>query len=543
MLRRKAYDSLVAWKNREGHKSLLISGPRRCGKTYVVDRFAKDHYENYVRADLSANPGMRRVFDGDLAVDSVIQGLLMYLDGARFVPGSTLIFLDGVQDCPRARTALKQFTIDGRYDVIASDSFAGAAVLRAPSGKRWAERDDPLPPLPVGYEENIAMTSMDFEEFLWAVGFPEEVIERVRGRIKVCEPIGEPALSALMSRFRDFQIVGGMPEAVSAFLDGGYSEAARVQREILFAFFDDIVTYNAPADAMRTAACLRSLPSQLSDGNKKFTYSRMDDGSSRQSADKYRGNLLWIKAAGYGNFCHAVISPESPLRAMVLPDAFKMYMSDTGLLTNMLGIEARRAIYEGDTGFGMGAVTENVVAECLMKCGYPPLYYRKTNGRNKMELDFVLETEDGIAAVEVRSGKRREAPSIRKAGEAFRLGRRLVLENGDIGRDDDGIEHYPLFASAFMNEIEPEWDGPELRGTKKNDLVVEHRGTPVPVEVMAAMDLRSKRLRAFRDRYGTEVCVRKSLDGTMDWGWLVDVPLYTISSIGRALDGRIPPSD
>lgn len=461
VLRRKVYDELVKWKARPGHSSLLVTGQRQVGKTFIVDRFAKDHYEHYVYLKLDDHPEQRRAFDGDLDVDTVVEALKMYIDPDRFVPGSTLIFIDEIQECPRARTALKQFTIDGRYDVIASGSLVGVASPAV----RGATGDGPPPLLPVGYEEHIEMRGMDFEEFLWAVKFPQETVDRVKECIRRCEPIGEPALSALSARFRDFQLVGGMPESVARFAEGGgYSESGRVLEKILFTCRGDMIGYNDPRVSVKVLECFDSIPGQLSEGNKKFTYSRVGrEGKGRKSADIYMESLLWIKAAGYGNFCYAVRSPESPLSGRTVRDSFKVYLSDTGMLSVMMGDNARRAIYECRTDYNLGALTENVVAECLVKGGHPPRYYRKTNGQNKMELDFVLENGDGIVAVEVKSGKSRDAPSLRKAAEVFDLARRIVLEDGDIRRDAEGVEHYPLFAAAFIRELEPAWDGPDLR--------------------------------------------------------------------------------
>ncbi len=457
-MRRKIYDDLLEWKQRPGHKCLVIKGQRQVGKTYIVERFAADNYSNLVKVTFSEEPECGDVFDGSLDVDRIVAALAVIKD-ADIVPGSTLLFFDEIQDCPLARSSLKAFSIDGRYDVIASGSLLGVSDAHLmPAGKG-------IPPLiPMGYEEHLAMFSMDFEEFLWAVSFRQESIDEARRCIREKAEMGQALFSALSSRFRDFIIVGGMPRSVLAFAESrGYRESGKVLDAILDLCRNDITRFSRGNDILKTVQCFDCIPSQLSRTNKKFTYSRIDNGTgSRNSAEKYMENLLWIKEAGYGNFCYAVNEPSISLRSREVRDSFKVYLSDTGMLIRMLGTEAARAILSDSISFNQGAVTENIVAECLMKNGIPPRYYRKTNGENKMEVDFIAEMNGEVFAIEVKSGKSRSSPSLWKAGEVFRIGRRVMLDDSDIRVDGDGVEHYPLFASAFIREIASPAGWPDL---------------------------------------------------------------------------------
>ena len=171
--------------------------------------------------------------------------------------------------------------------------------------------------------------------------------------------------------------------------------------------------------------------------------------------------FMIVIGAGYGNFCYAAKDLTPPLRSH--RDSFKVYQSDTGMLVGRYGDNCIKAIYSGDMGYNLGAITENVVAEGLMKCGYIPRYFSVNKGEKMMELDFVVETGDGVCVIEVKSGKGRSAPSIGKVPRFYNVARRICLAEENIYVDDQGIEHYPLFASFFFGEFDPEWDGPALR--------------------------------------------------------------------------------
>lgn len=395
---------------------------------------------------------LHKVFEDAPNVEDIIKGLSV-VSGERIEPGA-LIFFDEIQECPLARSSLKPFTIDGRYDVIASGSLIGVNNSRLGA-------DRPL--MPMGYEEHMTMLSLDFEEFLWGKGIDVSTINDVRRCIKDKGPILPAIPSVFTDAFIDFMIVGGMPESVKSFIKtGNYSKSSDVKKEILDTCLNDINRYNKGLDIIKTSECFKCIPMQLADTNNKFIYSRVSGMKGRAAYNRYAENLLWIKEAGYGNFCYATDGPILPLAAHTDRNNFKIYLSDTGLLVQMYGKETAKAIFLKETNYNSGAIVENVVAECLMKAGYVPRYYRKTNGNNRMELDFVLEMGMGICVIEVKSGKKRGAPSIEKVSKVFNIGRRVMLENGNISVDDDGIEHYPLFVAAFMKDLEPEWDGPEF---------------------------------------------------------------------------------
>ena len=455
MLKRKIYSDLLEWKGRM-HKCLLVTGQRQIGKTFIIRKFAEDNYSYLAELNFSTMREVREAFDGDLTVDSIIARLSIIMPELTLIPGKTLLFFDEIQDCDGAFASLKQFTEDGRYDVIASGSLMS---VKLPELKKQDNTDNEL--VPMGYDEYLQMFALDFEEFLWARGVSEKNIQSLKDRIKDRAEIDPVILKKMNSYFREFMIIGGMPAAVSAFIaDGTFTGVRKVLNDLKADCLRDINRYNRGVDIVKTTECFESIPDQLAESNKKFMYSRIDDGQTRQSADKYMENLLWIRNAGYGNFCYGCVAPVLPLRSK--RDVFKVYLSDTGMLVNRYGDNCIKAIYMDNLSYNLGSIAENEVAECLMKAGYVPRYFTEQKGEKRMELDFVLETGNGLTVLEVKSGKSRNVPSIGKASRFYNIDLRIILSEDNIFTDGSGMLHLPLFASAFLRELEPVWDGPAL---------------------------------------------------------------------------------
>ena len=455
-MKRKIYDELLRWKEDKQGTCLTIQGQRQVGKTYIVEKFAKENYRNFVEIDFTEMPVMEKAFQRAIDVDSVIKELSIRMNGVSFEPGETLIFLDEIQECPEARSSLKWFAKDGRYDVITSGSLLG--VRNTTAKKKKNEMKKPLSPM--GYERILTMRSMDFEEYLWAIGFNEKILEGIKSKICARESLDESELEIMSAHFRDYMIIGGMPASVDAYVrTKQFSESGKKIDIILGDVINDINRYNDPVNALKTQRCFESIPEHLSANNKKFQYSRLEkDTGSRASSEKYSENLLWIEGAGYGNFCYGLNSPELPFKR--IEDLFKVYLSDTGMLVRMMGTSAAMAIHDDDISFNAGAIVENEIAECISKNGIKPRFYRKNSGKNQMEIDFVIELLNECIAIEVKSGKKRDSPSVDKVSGVFKVDRRIKFENGNIRIDEEGIEHYPLFAASFINLLKKRYDGP-----------------------------------------------------------------------------------
>ncbi len=457
MIERKIYRTLLEWKNRK-HKCLVVTGQRQVGKTFIIEAFAKAEYEHYVYINFDDSPEMKELFDGDTTAAEMIKKLTVMFGSDSVVDGSTLLFLDEIQECERAYSSLKQFSIYGKIDVIASGSLLGVKIPQ-----RDGDEEEQEPLIPLGYQETVVMHPVDFEEFLWAMKVPKESIGEIRSCIRDKTPIEETLFDRVEKLFREYAIVGGMPEAVEAYVStNDFRPAYAALKEIGATCMRDINRYNRGIDRVKTAECFESIPYQLAESNKKFMYSRIRGGKSRRSSDRYVENLLWIKNAGYGVFCYGLEQPALPLGEHAIRDSFRVYLSDTGMLLNSYGDKAKMAVYRGDGSYNMGAVAENIVASEMAKAGLEPMYYRKDKGEGRMELDFVLEFWDGVAVIEVKSGKDRSVPSLKKAGNLFDIARRIMLESGNIRVDEDGIEHYPLFACAFIRDMDRIPEGPRF---------------------------------------------------------------------------------
>ena len=460
MLKRKAYDRLVEWKERPNHKSLLIRGQRQVGKTFIIQEFAKT-YENSTYVDLSKNARMRRAFRESIEVEDILEALMLQDRAFDPCPGRCLIILDEIQSSPRARQALKSFTEDERFDVVASGSLLDVPLrARAYDDADEGEQDpdEAVPLIPVGYEEHMRMYSLDFEEFLWAKGYREATISKVRDSVRQHVPLSGALLDAMNDEFREFTMFGGMPEPVSRLVAGeGLRSVIRAMDDVVSSNHNDISKYAEEREALRIRKTLESIPMQLSQSNKKFMYSRIDGNrKSREGARKYQESLLWIEGSGIGNMCHQLRDISIPVSISSNPDQFKVYLSDTGMLVRMMdgdGMRAMDAIRTGDVGFNQGSLTENVVAECLMKAGIERNYYIHRKEPGRMELDFVIDLGSETAAIEVKSGRDREAPSLSKTIGDGRFQRRIMFERSNISVGDDGVEHYPLFAAAFVRDM------------------------------------------------------------------------------------------
>ena len=451
MIERKIYSEMLRWKADPSRKPLLIKGQRQVGKSFIIELFGEREYKNKILLNFHDDPGACELFSGNLDVDHLIGAIEAYTDG-RVDGKDTLLIFDEIQECPRARSSFKAFAKDGRYDIIASGSLLGVTHPK----RRKIDRTESEPALPpVGFEKQMTMHSCDFEEFLWANGIPKETTESLRKYIREASSINKAVLDRFSRLFRDFMVIGGMPEPLQRYVDtGNLDEVREIQDMILTTIVDDILRYAPEGEEMKTLACYRSIPRQLSETNGKFQFSKVDGVRGKKDYGEMEENLLWIEGAGYGNFSRSLESPELPLENFEKKRSFKVYTSDTGLLVRQYGKEASRAIKLRDPDYNFGPVFENVVAECLTKCGFVPRWYRKNQGDNRMELDFVIALGGRTTAIEVKSGEDISAISLTKAKSVFKIDNRMILEEDNIFTDGDGIRHYPLFAAAFIDELD-----------------------------------------------------------------------------------------
>ncbi len=439
MLRRKIEQTLTEWKNTLNHKPLILKGCRQCGKTFSVLNFAKKNYDHVVYLNFFANPQYASVFSGSLEIDTITM-LLSALMGqeAIFEAGKTILILDEIQECPDARTALKFFKLDGRYDVIGTGSLLGV--------EGYGNREPKS--IPVGYETVIDMSPLDFEEFLWANGISEQLI----AMLKTCLQTEAPVPDALHGRMRElllqYTVVGGMPDVVQTFINTKrMDEVLQLQRDIVRSYEDDMVKYADRKDKSVIRECFQSIPKQLSKENKKFQYSVVKKGAT---ASKFSGSLQWIEDAGIIKRCYNLSITELPLDGNAEKDVFKVYMCDTGLFVSMLEDGTQFDILQGKLFGYKGAIFEGLIADIFIKMGRRLYYFRKDSG---LEVDFVIRYKGECTLVEVKaaSGNTKSAKTILRHPEKYHVNQLIKLGDYNIGRTDQ-ILTLPLYMAFLLNE-------------------------------------------------------------------------------------------
>lgn len=397
MFRRKVIEALAEWKNSGmcRKKAAMIKGLRQVGKTVAAKEFARTNYENVVYIDFKKTVSVRSAFDGDADVDRITMRLTAALPNAKFVPGRTVLVFDEVQDCARARFSIKAFVEDGRYDVIATGSLLGIR------GYNRKDRD-----IPVGFEHTIHMYPMDFDEFLWAKGIPDQVTEYVKTCFSERKAVDEPIHTVMMSHFSEYICVGGMPAVVSSFVEKNDMNVVRTeQRDLLEQYRDDFGKYldkneNEVTDVEllgRINQVFDSLSSQLSKENKKFQYSVL---SKNARGKTYSAAIQWLVDYGLVNKSYNLNSLQMPLNGNKDDSIFKLFVADTGLFVSMLDRGIYSEILSGDLQMYKGAVFENVISDILNKNGVKLYYFRKDSG---LEIDFVSVFTGKPCLIEVKS--------------------------------------------------------------------------------------------------------------------------------------------
>ena len=439
MLRRKISGKLEEWKRDPKRKPVIIKGCRQCGKTFSVLEFAKRNYKNVVYLNFFENPDYASVFSGSLEVDNITMLLSALLgDKATFEAGETVLILDEIQECPEARTALKFFHLDGRYDVIGTGSLLGVRGY----GKEPRS-------VPVGSETVMDMYPLDFEEFLWANGIEDRMIDVLRNCLQKETPVQEALQNRMRELLLQYTVVGGMPEAVQTFVDTKRAdEVLRIQRDIIRSYEDDMVKYADRKDKANIKECFQSIPKQLAKENKKFQYSIVRKGST---ASKYAGSLQWIEDAGIITRCYNLSITELPLDGNAEKDVFKVYMRDCGLFVSMLEDGTQYDILQGNLYGYKGAIFENLIADIFGKMGRKFYYFHKDSG---LEVDFVIRYKGECTLVEVKAsdGNTKSTKTILKHPEKYHVYHAIKLGDYNVGRAGQ-ILTLPLYMAFLLDEI------------------------------------------------------------------------------------------
>lgn len=383
MLKRKIDVFLEEWKNRE-HNPLIIKGARQIGKTTSIMEFAKKNYESVIEINFISNPEYIQIFKGGFDVDSVVLELSILNPNLKFITNNTLIFFDEVQEYMDATTSLKFFALDKRFDVICSDS---SPIVNDAS---------------IGFKEDYTMYSLDFEEFLWAKGYEDNIINTLMNNILELKPYSDLVLEKMNSLFMEYILTGGMPKIVSTYISqGNYSGIPDRQKQLYQDYLDDIRKYVEGLDASRVENMYLHVASQLGKENPKFQITKLDHGAR---ANQYEGCAQWLADAGVVNIGYCLNSLSLPLKGNENPNNYRVYFADTSLLIASMDEESRKdLLVSKNLGVYKGALYENFAAEALIKQGYDLLFYRSEDSRT--ELDFLIRIKDNIVPIEIKANK------------------------------------------------------------------------------------------------------------------------------------------
>jgi len=387
LLRRKIDAFLLDWKNNQDRKSLIVKGARQIGKTRSIEHFAAQNYENVIQINFVEQKKYKEIFNDGFEVDTILKNISLLNPDFRFMPGKTIFFFDELQACPNCATSLKFFKLDGRFDVICSGSLMGINYKEIESNS-------------VGYKEDYEMHSMDFEEFLWAKGYPEEFIDDLYQHMVEVKPLGSLQMDVLLELFRDYVTIGGMPEVVNTYVKNkNFSGTLAIQKQLLKDYEEDITKYVEGLDKAKVKAVYNHISTFLAKENKRFQITKI--GRNARNRD-YIGCVEWLEDAGVVNICHCLNMPELPLKGNYDPKLYKIYYKDTGLLIASLDEEAQEDLRANrNLGIYKGAIYENIVGDMLVKQGYSLYYYN--SDKPALEMDFFLRDADALIPVEVKA--------------------------------------------------------------------------------------------------------------------------------------------
>ena len=445
MLKRKIYDALLEWKQKGGKTALLIDGARRVGKSYIASAFAEKEYKSHIIIDFGNAP--QDILDlfvndsGDL--DLFFAKLGAYYSTVLHKRDSLIVF-DEVQQFPRARQLIKYLVADGRYDYLETGSLI-----------RLKKNTENI--IIPSEEEHIELFPLDFEEFLWAIG-DEATAPLIRKCFESKQPLGQALHRKIMNDFRQYILVGGMPQAVLAYIDGkNFAAADEAKRQILQLYRADVSKFAAGYEE-KVYAVFDGIPGQLSKKEKKYTLASINKNARFRA---YEDSFIWLNEAMIVNACFNATDPNVGLAISADHATQKCYMADTGLLvtqTFMDGAftdnELYKAILFDKLDINEGMIMENIVAQMLRRNGHKLYFYSRSDPdhrENHMEIDFLITENKKIAPVEVKSGNYRSHASLDKFRKKFsrKIGTSYILYTKDA-MEKDGILHLPLYMAMFL---------------------------------------------------------------------------------------------
>jgi hypothetical protein len=432
-MKRKALKNLHAWKNEPKRKPLILMGARQVGKTFVLKKFGEEAYTNTIYLNFEGNPRLGKLFDASLDPKVILKSLSIEMN-AEIEPGKTLLIFDEIQECPNALNSLKYFCENApEQHIVAAGSLLGVKLAHVKG-------------FPVGKVQFLTLYPLSFLEFLEAA--KETRLKNFIEEQKKIEPLPPNLHEKLLIYFKEYLFVGGMPEAVAEYIESqNVSKVREIQTNILNAYSLDFAKHAPEEQLMKINQVWDSIPSQLAKENKKFIYSAIREGGR---AKEFEAALQWLVEAGLILKTPLISTPKIPLSAYTNLNAFKIYLVDVGLLGAMSHLSAKTLLHENELFQEFrGAIVENYVAQELVHSHYP-LFYWASEG--KAELDFIIEQEDLIYPLEVKSGDSSKKKSLRVYGDTYHP--KMLIRSSPMNlRKDGDILNCPLYLIEELRSL------------------------------------------------------------------------------------------
>lgn len=446
MFKRKIYEELIKWKRiSNGSTALLIDGARRVGKSYIAEEFAKNEYKSHILVDFGNVPNdVLHLFAQESSDLDLFFAKLSAFYGIKLFKRDSLIVFDEVQQFPRARQLIKYLVADGRYDYLETGS-----LIRLKKNVQ----DIIIP----SEEEHIEMFPMDFEEFLWAMG-DTVTVPLIKACFESKKPLGQALHRKIMNDFRQYVLVGGMPQSVAAYLNGKDFEASDMAKRRILKLYHDDVSKFAEGYKDKVFALFDGIPAQLSKKKKKYKLSSLGKKARFRS---YEDSFVWLNESMIVNTCFNATDPNVGLALSADHSTQKCYMADTGLLVTQTFMDKAftenglyRAILFDKLSINEGMIMENVVAQMLRTNGHKLYFYSRTdatNRKNDMEIDFLITEGKKICPIEVKSNNYVSHLSLNKFRDKFssKIGNSYILYSKDV-IVKDGIIHLPFYMAMFL---------------------------------------------------------------------------------------------
>lgn len=440
MLYRKISNQINKWIN-SGKDALLVTGARQVGKTYLIRQLLKSSGSNYVEFNFISQPKLLSIFKSAINEDEKTFLENLRIAAKKVLQDDTIVFFDEIQECKEIVTIIKFLVEHGKYRYILSGSLLGVEL-----------RD--LRSAPVGYMTTIDMYPMDLEEFYLANGLGQDVINNLQSSFMECRPVNDFVHKSLIDAFYKYLIIGGMPEAVQTFVDtGDYNQVIMVHKKIAREYKRDFTKYEVEKK-LKLINTYNLIPSELNQKNKRYIFTNLN---TELHFDRYENSFMWLNDAGVALPTYNVTEAKIPLEASKKSNLFKLFLSDVGMLTSMFGTATIIKLLSKEKEINCGALFENFVAQELKAHGFEELYYY--NSKKHGELDFVIEYDNEVLPIEVKSGKDYQIHSAMNYFVENTFSKGIVLSNYNC-ETKGNIHYYPIYMIMFIrNEKNIEQSG------------------------------------------------------------------------------------